>query len=112
MPIAPVLERGVVTANDRDARPPRSPTFSAIIGSAARTRRGTVREGRAGRGTRRARADGPSATPKFDERIEHQAATIDVLKAMSASPGDPQPVFDLITRRAANCLSRVPPYTN
>ena len=36
----------------------------------------------------------------FDERIEHQAATIDVLKAMSASPGDTQPVFDLIVERA------------
>jgi two-component system, NtrC family, sensor kinase len=36
----------------------------------------------------------------FDERIEHQAATIDVLKAMSASPGDPQPVFELIVRLA------------
>jgi GAF domain-containing protein len=37
---------------------------------------------------------------EFGERIEHQSATIDVLKAMSASPGDPQPVFDLISRRA------------
>ena len=27
---------------------------------------------------------------EFGERIEHQSATIDVLKAMSASPGDPQ----------------------
>src|SRR5215469_189211 len=35
------------------------------------------------------------------ERIGHQTATIDVLKAMSASPGDPQPVFDLIARQAA-----------
>ena len=35
---------------------------------------------------------------EYDERIEHQSATIDVLKAMSASPGDPQPVFDLIVR--------------
>jgi hypothetical protein len=35
---------------------------------------------------------------EFGERIEHQSATIDVLKAMSASPGDPQPVFDLIVR--------------
>ena len=26
---------------------------------------------------------------EFGERIEHQSATIDVLKAMSASPGDP-----------------------
>ena len=39
---------------------------------------------------------------EFGERIEHQAATIDVLKVMSASPGDPQPVFDLIVRRARN----------
>ena len=37
---------------------------------------------------------------EFGERIEHQSATIDVLKAMSASPGDPQPVFDLISRKA------------
>jgi two-component system, NtrC family, sensor kinase len=37
---------------------------------------------------------------EFGERIKHQSATIDVLKAMSASPGDPQPVFDLIVRRA------------
>jgi hypothetical protein len=35
----------------------------------------------------------------FDERIEHQAATIDMLKAMSASPGNAQPVFDLIVSR-------------
>ena len=38
---------------------------------------------------------------EYGERIEHQAATIDVLKAMSASPGDPQPVFDLIVRERA-----------
>jgi hypothetical protein len=44
---------------------------------------------------------------EFGERIEQQSATIDVLKVMSASPGDPQPVFDLITRRAAElCNSR------
>src|SRR4029077_2025859 len=36
----------------------------------------------------------------YGERIEHQAATIDVLKAMAGSPGDPQPVFDLITAHA------------
>ena len=36
----------------------------------------------------------------FAERIEHQAATIDVLQVMSASPGDPQPVFELIVERA------------
>src|ERR1700757_3897724 len=46
---------------------------------------------------------------EFGERIEHQSATIDVLKAMSASPGDPQPVFDLIVRRARDlCNATVP----
>ena len=39
---------------------------------------------------------------EYGERIEHQSATIDVLKAMAASPGDAQPVFDLITRRAGD----------
>ena len=37
---------------------------------------------------------------EYGERIEHQSAMIDVLKVMSASPGDPQPVFDQIVRRA------------
>ena len=37
---------------------------------------------------------------EYGERIEYQAATIEVLKAMSASPGDPQPVFDLVVERA------------
>jgi GAF domain-containing protein len=37
---------------------------------------------------------------EYGERIEQQSATIDVLKVMSASPGDPQPVFDLIVERA------------
>jgi hypothetical protein len=37
---------------------------------------------------------------EYGERIEQQAATVDVLKIMAASPGDPQPVFDLIARRA------------
>src|ERR1700730_3855316 len=37
---------------------------------------------------------------ELGERIEHQSATIDVLKAMSASPGDPHPVFELIVRSA------------
>jgi two-component system, NtrC family, sensor kinase len=45
---------------------------------------------------------------EYGERIEQQAATIDVLQAMSASPGDPQPVLDLVARRAAElCESRV-----
>ena len=37
---------------------------------------------------------------EYGERIEQQAATIDVLKAMSASPGDARPVFELIVDRA------------
>jgi GAF domain-containing protein/nitrogen-specific signal transduction histidine kinase len=39
---------------------------------------------------------------EYGERIEQQSATIDVLKVMSASPGNPQPVFDLIVRRAVD----------
>ena len=42
---------------------------------------------------------------EYGERIEQQAATIDVLKVMSASPGDPQPVFDLIVERAREFCS-------
>jgi GAF domain-containing protein len=37
---------------------------------------------------------------EYGERINHQTATIDVLQAMSASPADPRPVFDLIARHA------------
>jgi GAF domain-containing protein/nitrogen-specific signal transduction histidine kinase len=44
---------------------------------------------------------------EFGEQIEHQAATIDVLKEMSASLGDAQPVFDLIVRQARNLLPEV-----
>jgi hypothetical protein len=47
---------------------------------------------------------------EYSERIEHQAATIDVLKVMSASPGDAQPVFDLIVRHATQ-LCDVPAAT-
>ena len=46
------------------------------------------------------RAELAARNSEYGERIEHQSATIDVLKAMSASPGDPQPVFDLIVRSA------------
>ena len=37
---------------------------------------------------------------EYGERIEQQAATIDVLKSMSASPVDAHPVFRLIVERA------------
>ena len=44
---------------------------------------------------------------EFDERIEHQATIINVLRVMSASPGDTRAVFDLILRRASElCESR------
>jgi signal transduction histidine kinase len=36
----------------------------------------------------------------FAEQVEHQAATIDVLKVMSSSTSDTQPVFDMILSRA------------
>ena len=38
---------------------------------------------------------------EYGERIEQQSATIDVLKTMSASPDDTQPIFELIVRRAS-----------
>ena len=37
---------------------------------------------------------------EFGEQIEQQSATIDVLKVMSSTPDDAQPVFELIVRRA------------
>ena len=37
---------------------------------------------------------------EYGERIAHQAATIDVLKAMSNSPGNPRPVLDMIVQQA------------
>jgi GAF domain-containing protein len=40
----------------------------------------------------------------FAERIDHQSATIDVLKQMSASPADAQPVFELICDQARALL--------
>src|ERR1700730_15892861 len=46
------------------------------------------------------RAELAARNSEYGERIEHQSATIDVLKAMSASPGEPQPVFHLIVRGA------------
>src|SRR3984893_2586732 len=46
------------------------------------------------------RAELAARNSEYGERIEHQSATIDVLKEMSASPGDAQRVFDLIVRRA------------
>jgi GAF domain-containing protein len=46
------------------------------------------------------RAELAARNSDYTERIAHQAAANEVLKVMSASPGDPQPVFDLIVERA------------
>jgi hypothetical protein len=37
---------------------------------------------------------------EYGERIEHQSATIDVLRAISTSEGDDQSALELIARRA------------
>ena len=68
---------------------------------AALAREAALTEALAARTAELARRDS-----EYGERIDHQAATIEVLKVMSASPGDPQPVFDLIVRQAqAQCDS-------
>jgi len=46
------------------------------------------------------RAELAARNSAYSERIAYQDAANDVLKVMSASPGDPQPVFDLIAVRA------------
>jgi signal transduction histidine kinase len=46
------------------------------------------------------RAELAARNSAYSERIAYQAAANDVLKVMSASPGGPQPVFDLISVRA------------
>ncbi|HEX3349948.1 MAG TPA: hypothetical protein VHS58_17800 [Acetobacteraceae bacterium] len=45
-------------------------------------------------------------TGGYDERIAHQGATVDVVKAKSTSPIDPQPMFDLIVERARDLCAR------
>jgi len=44
------------------------------------------------------------ATANMASGFEQQSATIDVLNVMSASPGDPQPVFDMIVRPRAGTV--------
>src|ERR1700730_16314777 len=46
------------------------------------------------------RAELAARNSEYGERIEHQSATVYVLKAMWAWPADPQPVFGLIVERA------------
>lgn len=78
-------------------------TQSGAIAELQRTLAGLLRERDAALSEKAALAEVlAKRNSEFGERIDHQAATLDVLKAMSASPGDPQPVFDLIVRRARN----------
>ena len=74
---------------------------SAVI-AALRAERDAERSAKAALAEELAARDATLAqrNSEYGERIEYQAATNDVLKAMSASPGDPQPVFDLIVGRA------------
>ena len=46
------------------------------------------------------RAELAARNSAYGERIAYQTAANDVLKVMTASPGDPQPVFDLIVKRS------------
>jgi GAF domain-containing protein len=53
------------------------------------------------------RRDLAARNEAYSEQVTHQAATIDVLKVMSSSTSDTQPVFDIILRRAmqlCNCM--------
>ena len=86
---------------ERMTAPPDDTTtdLHAVIAALRAERDAALSRRPAGGGTR-ARTRTSERNSEYGERIEHQAATIDVLKAMSASPGDPQPVFDLIVDRA------------
>ena len=46
------------------------------------------------------RAELAARNSAYGERVAYQTGANDVLKVMSASPGDPQPVFDLIVERS------------
>ena len=47
------------------------------------------------------RAELAKRNSAYSERIAYQSAANEVLKVMSASPGDPQPVFDLIVEQVS-----------
>ena len=81
-----------------DVRSPAARRMTARLDTAAADPQRTIAELR--RQLDACRSELAARNSEYGERIEHQSATIDVLKAMSASPGNPQPVFDMIVRRA------------
>ena len=58
------------------------------------------------------RAELAARNSAYSERIAYQAAANDVLKVMSASPGDPQAVYDLIVGRATSSAGTARQCTN
>src|SRR5437588_7515812 len=52
-------------------------------------------------------SDVAQLTRERDEALEREKATAEVLRVLSSSPGDIQPVFDIIVTRAARlCMAR------
>jgi len=68
----------------------------------SKSRKGKARAGRAAPRRSRARLSvgSPSADDQLTEVLEQQAATIEILRLIRASPRDPQPVFEMIAERA------------
>jgi hypothetical protein len=84
-----------MTAQQTDAIPdPQSMAALQQMLDAALAREAALAEELAARA-----AELATRSSEFGERIAQQSATIDVLKVMSASPGDPQ---HLIVRRATH----------
>ena len=91
------------------APPDDTTTDTSAIIAALRTERDAALAREAGLAEELAARTAELATrnTEYGERIEQQTATVDILSAMSGSPGDPQPVFVLITRYASErCNSR------
>jgi hypothetical protein len=85
------------------APPDDTTTDTSAIIAALRTERDAAlaREARLAEELAARTAELATRNTEYGERIEQQTATVDILSAMSGSPGDPQPVFVLITRYAS-----------
>ena len=92
------------------APPDDTTTGTSAIIAALRTERdgARVREAALAEALAARTAELAERKTEFDERIKQQAATVDVLKVMSASPGDPRLVLDMIVQQAqALCGSAI-----